>query len=402
MTSKVRGSLKLAAFSDSIFPEMTRLAQRYDAVNLSQGFPDFPAPAALKQAACDAILGDVNQYSISFGARSLREALPAQFTRRHGVAVDAEEDVTICCGSTEAMLATMLACVDPGDEVIVFEPFYENYGPGAIMAGATPKYVKLSPPHWTFDPDQLAGAFSNRTRAIVINTPTNPTGKVFTRDELTVIADLCQRWDAIAISDEIYEHIVFDGHQHLPIASLPGMAERTVTISGLSKTYSVTGWRIGWAIAPAALSDGIRKMHDFLTVAAPSPLQEAGAMALELPDTLLPRDERRVSALARLARRHPRAQGIRLLSTVRRVLPDDRHLRLWLSRTTSSSRSIWFRTSAWPRFPAAASTSNPRDGCVADSVLFLEARGDDPRSGAPAREAATGGCPPEGRRQRMR
>jgi aspartate/methionine/tyrosine aminotransferase len=199
--------------------------------------------------------------------------------------VDAEEDVTICCGSTEAMLATMLACVDPGDEVIVFEPFYENYGPGAIMAGATPKYVKLSPPHWTFDPDQLAGAFSNRTRAIVINTPTNPTGKVFTRDELTVIADLCQRWDAIAISDEIYEHIVFDGHQHLPIAALPGMAARTVTISGLSKTYSVTGWRIGWAIAPAVLSNGIRKMHDFLTVAAPAPLQEAGAIALGLPDT---------------------------------------------------------------------------------------------------------------------
>jgi aspartate/methionine/tyrosine aminotransferase len=285
MTSRVRGSLKLAAFSDSIFPEMTRLAQRYDAVNLSQGFPDFPAPAVLKQAACDAILGDVNQYSISFGARSLREALAWQFTRRHGVAVDAEEDVTICCGSTEAMLATMVACVDPGDEVIVFEPFYENYGPGAIMAGATPKYVKLSPPHWTFDPDQLAGAFSNRTRAIVINTPTNPTGKVFTRDELTVIADLCQRWDAIAISDEIYEHIVFEGHQHLPIAALPGMAERTVTISGLSKTYSVTGWRIGWAIAPAVLSNGIRKMHDFLTVAAPAPLQEAGAIALELPDT---------------------------------------------------------------------------------------------------------------------
>ena len=285
MTSKVRGSLKLSAFSDSIFPEMTRLAQQHQAVNLSQGFPDFPAPAVVKQAACDAILGDVNQYSISFGARSLREALASQFTRRHGVAVDAEEDVTICCGSTEAMLATMLACVDPGDEVIVFEPFYENYGPGAIMAGATPKYVKLSPPHWTFDPDQLAGAFSNRTRAIVINTPTNPTGKVFTRDELTVIADLCQRWDAIAISDEIYEHIVFDGHQHLPIAALPGMAERTVTISGLSKTYSVTGWRIGWAIAPAVLSNGIRKMHDFLTVAAPAPLQEAGAIALELPDT---------------------------------------------------------------------------------------------------------------------
>jgi aspartate/methionine/tyrosine aminotransferase len=285
MLSKVRGSRKLSAFSDSIFPEMTRLAQRYDAVNLSQGFPDFPAPAVLKQAACDAILADVNQYSISFGAQPLRDALAAQFARRHGVAVDPEQDITICCGSTEAMLATMLACVDPGDEVIVFEPFYENYGPGAILAGATPKYVQLSPPDWTFDPEQLASAFSDRTRAIVINTPTNPTGKVFTRDELGLIAGLCQRWDAIAISDEIYEHIVFDGRRHVPIASLPGMAERTVTISGLSKTYSVTGWRIGWAIAPAALSRGIRKMHDFLTVAAPAPLQEAGALALNLPDS---------------------------------------------------------------------------------------------------------------------
>ena len=296
MTSKVRGSLKLAAFSDSIFPEMTRLAQRYDAVNLSQGFPDFPAPAALKQAACDAILGDVNQYSISFGARSLREAVAAQFTRRHGITVDAEEDVTICCGSTEAMLATMLACVDPGDEVIVFEPFYENYGPGAIMAGATPKYVKLSPPHWTFDPDQLAGAFSNRTRAIVINTPTNPTGKVFTRDELTVIADLCQRWDAIAISDEIYEHIVFDGHQHLPIAALPGMAERTVTISGLSKTYSVTGWRIGWAIAPAGAVErhpqDARLPHGGGAGAAAGSRRDRARAARQL----LPRDERRISA----------------------------------------------------------------------------------------------------------
>ena len=284
MLSKVRGSQKLTAFSDSIFPEMTRLAELHGAVNLSQGFPDFPAPEPLKQAACDAIRGDLNQYSISFGARSLREAIAEQFNRRHGVAVDAETGVTVCCGSTEAMLATMLACLDPGDEVIVFEPFYENYGPGAMLSGATPTYVRLSPPDWTFDPEQLERAFSDRTRAIVINTPTNPTGKIFTRDELTTIARLCQRFDAIAISDEIYEHIVFDGRTHVPIASLPGMADRTVTISGLSKTYSVTGWRIGWAIAPETLTAGIRKMHDFLTVAAPSPLQEAGALALALPD----------------------------------------------------------------------------------------------------------------------
>ena len=182
------------------------------------------------------------------------------------------------------MLATMLASVDSGDEVIVFEPFYENYGPGAILSGAAPRYVRLSPPAWSFDRDRLAAAFSNRTRAIVINTPANPTGKVFTREELSVIADLCQHWDVIAISDEIYEHIVFDGAEHVAIASLPGMAERTVTIGGLSKTYSVTGWRIGWAIAPPALSEGIRKMHDFLTVAAPTPLQQAGAAALGMPD----------------------------------------------------------------------------------------------------------------------
>jgi aminotransferase len=270
--------------SDSIFPEMTRLAQQYDAVNLSQGFPDFPAPELLKHAACDAIRADDNQYSIASGSQPLREAVAAQFDRRHRVSVDPERQVTICCGSTEAMLATMLACVDPGDEVLVFEPFYENYGPGAILSGARPKYVQLMPPTWDFDRERLAAAFSNRTRAIVINTPTNPTGKVFTPDELSFIAELCHRWDVIAISDEIYEHIVFDDARHVPIASLPGMAERTVTISGLSKTYSVTGWRIGWAIAPPALSDGIRKMHDFLTVAAPTPLQHAGSIALNMPD----------------------------------------------------------------------------------------------------------------------
>ena len=284
MPSKVCGSRKLNEISDSIFPEMTRLAEQYDAVNLSQGFPDFPAPDLLKQAACDAIQADDNQYSIAAGSRPLREAVAAQFTRRHRVPVDAEQQVTICCGSTEAMLATMLACVDPGDEVIVFEPFYENYGPGAILSGATPKYVQLAPPEWALDRDRLAAVFSNRTRAIVINTPTNPTGKVFSRDELSFIADLCQRRDVIAISDEIYEHIVFDDTQHVPIASLPGMADRTVTISGLSKTYSVTGWRIGWAIAPPSLSEGIRKMHDFLTVAAPTPLQHAGAAALNMSD----------------------------------------------------------------------------------------------------------------------
>jgi aspartate/methionine/tyrosine aminotransferase len=285
MPSKVRGSHKLTAFSDSIFPEMSRLALDHGAVNLSQGFPDFPAPDLLKRAACDAILADINQYSVASGTPALRQAIATQFAARHAVPVDADEHVTVCCGSTEAMLATMLACIDPGDEVIIFEPFYENYGPDTIMAGGTPAYIQLAPPDWAIDRERLARAFSNRTRAIVINTPTNPTGKVFTRDELAFIADLCHQWDVIAIADEIYEHIVFDGATHVPIASLPGMAERTVTISGLSKTYSVTGWRIGWAIAPAALTPGIRKMHDFLTVAAPSPLQEAGARALAMPDS---------------------------------------------------------------------------------------------------------------------
>jgi aminotransferase len=282
--SRVKGAERLTAISDSIFPEMTRLAAQYGAVNLSQGFPDFPAPEALKRAACAAIDADINQYPISYGAPALRAAISAHFTARHGVPIDPEHDVTVCCGSTEAMLATMLAVVDPGDEVIVFEPFYENYGPAAMFAGGTPVYVPLRPPDWSVDRDRLAAAFSNHTRAIVINTPTNPTGKVFTRDELAAIAELCHHWDVLAIADEIYEHIVFDGRPHVAMAALPGMRDRTVTISGLSKTYSVTGWRVGWALAPPALTGGIRKMHDFLTVAAPAPFQEAGAVALGLPD----------------------------------------------------------------------------------------------------------------------
>jgi aspartate/methionine/tyrosine aminotransferase len=283
--AKLGGSKKVAQFTESVIREMTRLAQLHDAVNLSQGFPDFPAPQALKDAACEAIQDNVNQYAVTWGARPLREAIAHEFTRRYAVPVVADEQVTVCCGSTEAMMATMLACVDPGDEVVVFEPFYENYGPDAILSGAEPRFVRLHPPDWSFDPDELKRAFNHRTRAIVINTPNNPTGKVFTRDELQLIADLCQQWDVIAISDEIYEHIIYDGLVHVPIASLPGMAERTVTINGLSKTYSVTGWRIGWAIAPPVLAGGIRKVHDFLTVGAAAPLQEAGAVALGLPDS---------------------------------------------------------------------------------------------------------------------
>jgi aspartate/methionine/tyrosine aminotransferase len=282
--SKLSGSKKATQFTESVIREMTRLNQLYGGVNLSQGFPDFPAPAEVKEAACAAIQADVNQYAVTWGARPLREAVAREFTRRFGTPVVPDEQVTVCCGATEAMIATMMALVDPGDEVIVFEPFYENYGPDAILSGATPRYVTLREPDWTFDPDDLAAAFNERTKAIILNTPNNPTGKVFTAAELEVVAALCRKWDVVAISDEIYEHIIYDDHRHVPIATLEGMADRTVTINGLSKTYSVTGWRVGWTISPASLTGAIRKVHDFLTVGAAAPLQEAGAVALGMPD----------------------------------------------------------------------------------------------------------------------
>ena len=281
--SRVRSAKRVTSFADSVFGEMTRLAKLHNAVNLSQGFPDFEAPMAVKEAACASIRDEQNQYAPPYGTRPLREAIAADFAARHGVPIVADEQVTVCCGSTEAMMAVMMGCIDPGDEVIVFEPFYENYGPDAIMAGAQPKFVRLRGPEWTFDPDELKRAFSNRSRAIVINSPNNPTGKVFTREELEMIASLCLQWDVLAISDEIYERIVYDARPHVSIASLPGMADRTVVTSGLSKTYSVTGWRIGWAIAPAALTGGIRKIHDFLTVVAPTPFMDAGVVALSMP-----------------------------------------------------------------------------------------------------------------------
>ena len=293
--SKLSGSKKATQFSESVIREMTRLNQRYGGVNLSQGFPDFPAPASVKAAACDAINADVNQYAVTWGAQSLRDAVAREFTRRYGLPIAADEQVTVCCGATEAMMSTMMAIIDPGDEVVIFEPFYENYGPDAILSGATPRYVTLHEPDpsapsdslragWTFDPDELAAAFNDKTKAIIINTPNNPTGKVFTRDELAMIAVLCRKWDAVAIADEIYEHIIYDGQRHVPMATIEGMADRTITLNGLSKTYSVTGWRVGWAISPPSLTGAIRKVHDFLTVGAPAPLQEAGALALGLPE----------------------------------------------------------------------------------------------------------------------
>lgn len=280
-----RTSQKASRFTESVIREMTRLANRYGAVNLSQGFPDFPAPDAVKQAACDAILADINQYAITWGAKPLRDAIAADVLHRYGWAIKPDEQLTVCCGSTEAMMATMIALVDPGDEVIVFEPFYENYGPDAVLSGATPRYVRLREPDWSFDPEELASAFNRHTRAIIINTPNNPTGKVFTRAELSTIAELCQKWDAIAVTDEIYEHILYDGAVHIPMATLDGMAERTVSINSISKTFSVTGWRVGWAIGPPDITGAIRKVHDFLTVGAAAPLQAAAAAALTLPST---------------------------------------------------------------------------------------------------------------------
>jgi aspartate/methionine/tyrosine aminotransferase len=283
--SKLSGSQKATQFTESVIREMTRLNHLYGGVNLSQGFPDFAAPALVKEAACRAIMSDVNQYAVTWGSRDLREAIAREFSRRHGVPVSADEQVTVTCGATEAMMATMMAIINPGDEVVIFEPFYENYGPDAILSGATPRYVTLREPDWSFDPDELAAAFNNRTKAIILNTPNNPTGKVFTREELQAIGALCRRWDVVAISDEIYEHILFDGAVHVPIASIDGMVDRTVTINSLSKTYSVTGWRVGWAISPPSLTGAIRKVHDFLTVGAAAPLQQAGVAALAMEDT---------------------------------------------------------------------------------------------------------------------
>ena len=283
--SKIACAQRTRGFTESVIREMTRLCGKYDAVNLSQGFPDFPASEFVKDAACAAIQSDVNQYAITWGSVEMRGAVANSFGTRYGCTVDPATQVTVCCGATEAMVASLLAIVDPGDEVIVFEPFYENYGPDAILSGAIPRYVTLREPDWTFDIDELTRAFTSRTKAIIINTPNNPTGKVFSEEELLIIARLCQQWNVVAITDEIYEHIIYDDVQHVPMATLDGMAERTVTINSLSKTYSVTGWRVGWVIAPDWLTDGIRKVHDFLTVGAAAPLQAAGSKALSLPDS---------------------------------------------------------------------------------------------------------------------
>src|SRR6201982_2609889 len=277
-------STKTGYFTESVIREMTRRALKVGAVNLAQGFPDFPAPIELKQAAKRAIDEEFNQYAITHGSPNFRRAIADKVRAFNAVECDPDCNITVTCGATEAMIATMLAVINPGDEVIIFEPFYENYGPDVILAGATPRYVALRDPDFSIDRAELEAAFGPRTKAIVINTPHNPSGKVFTRAELEAIAALCRHYDTLAITAEIYEHIIYGGARHISIASLPGMAERTVTISGLSKTYSITGWRLAYTIACERLTSAIRKVHDFLTVGAPHPLQEAGAAALKLPD----------------------------------------------------------------------------------------------------------------------
>jgi aspartate/methionine/tyrosine aminotransferase len=283
-------SAKAEQFTESVIREMTRLALKHNAVNLSQGFPDFAAPAEIKEAARQAISDDINQYAITWGAKALRDAIVEKFERTQGIRIDPEREITICCGSTEAMMSAMMAIINPGDEIVVFEPYYENYGPDAILSGATPRFVKMSPPKdensvWTYDEEELTAAFGPKTKAIILNTPNNPTGKVFTRSELEFIRDLCVRWNAFCITDEIYEHILYDGTEHITMARIDGMRDRTIVINGMSKTYSVTGWRVGWAIAPPEATASIRKVHDFLTVGAAAPLQQAGATALKQPQS---------------------------------------------------------------------------------------------------------------------
>jgi aspartate/methionine/tyrosine aminotransferase len=276
---KMRTATRTHGFTESVIREMTRVANEHGAINLAQGFPDFAAPEILKEAAAAAIHADINQYAVTWGTPRLRRALADKYRRFYEMDVDEAREVTVTCGATEAMASAVLAIVNPGEEVIVFEPFYENYGPDAILCGAKPVWVPMAPDQ-PLDLDRLRNAFSAKTRAIIINTPNNPTGRVYTREELTAIAEMCREHDVIAITDEIYEHILYDG-VHTPLALLEDMRNRTITISGASKTFSVTGWRIGTIIAPADITSAIRKVHDFLTVGAPAPLQEGVAAAIE-------------------------------------------------------------------------------------------------------------------------
>lgn len=277
-------SERIAQFKESVIREMTRLALEYKAVNLAQGFPDFPAPEAIKTAAYDAIAADANQYSITWGAKPFRDAISGYYLRHYDLQIDPEREIAVCCGATEGMIACLLALLNTGDEIVVFEPFYENYWPDSQLSGATCRYVPLRPPDWTFDYSELRSAFNSRTRAVIVNTPNNPSGRVFSHQELVELGRLCEEFDCLLLTDEIYEHITFDGSRHVPPITIPGLRERCVLVNSLSKTFSVTGWRVGWVIAPPAITQSVRKVHDFLTVGAATPLQMAGITALGMPD----------------------------------------------------------------------------------------------------------------------
>jgi N-succinyldiaminopimelate aminotransferase len=278
MAQRVRG------FGTTIFAEMTALANQHQAVNLGQGFPDFPGPDFLKEAAINAIRADINQYAPGRGRPALREAIADKMQRFYGLSIDPDLEITVTHGATEALFATILGLVDPGDEVIIFEPFYDSYLPAVQMAGGVPRFYTLRAPHWSIDPAELAKLFSPKTKLILVNTPHNPTGKVFSAEELQLIASLCQKNDTVAVTDEVYEHIIFDDVRHVSLATLPGMVERTVTISSAGKTFSMTGWKVGWAIASAELSQALFRMHQFITFCGATPLQEAMATAIKVQD----------------------------------------------------------------------------------------------------------------------
>lgn len=278
-------SLVTTNFTESVIREMTRVCNEYNGLNLAQGFPDFDPPSEIMEAAVSAIMNGHNQYAVTFGEPHFRQAIAEKVGKFNRIKCDPNTDITVTCGATEAMIATLKAIINPGDEIIIFEPFYENYGPDCILSGAIPKYVTLYGPDWKYDPSELTAAFNNKTKAIVINTPHNPTGKVFSVEELNFIADLCMKWDTYAVTDEVYEHIIYDDVEHVSIASLDGMADRSVTINSMSKSYSVTGWRVGWAIANPEITSAIRKVHDFLTVGAARPFHEAGVVAMRMPQS---------------------------------------------------------------------------------------------------------------------
>ncbi|MEW5912667.1 MAG: aminotransferase class I/II-fold pyridoxal phosphate-dependent enzyme [Thermodesulfobacteriota bacterium] len=272
-------------FSESVIRNMTRICLQHQGINLSQGFPDWDTPEEVKEAAVKALRDGYNQYAITWGTPNLRRALAQRVEAYNRIPCDPESQITVTCGATEGMIAALKALINPGDEIIIFEPFYENYGPDSLLSGATPRYVTLYPPHWRYDPDELAAAFNQKTKAVVMNTPNNPTGKVFSRQEIEQITGLCQKWDAFCVCDEIYEYILYDGAKHISPASLPGMEKLGITVNSMSKTYSATGWRVGWVIAAPEVTAAVRKVHDFLTVGAAHPLQEACAAALQLPES---------------------------------------------------------------------------------------------------------------------